>query len=115
MEKGQKYFDDIGYFITYEHTNHYNVLDFVAYKINGTTSDGKLIYNEATESSLPTYNIEEAQPYLDGFIRSDGCSNWDFCGNTMIHFCERDDYRNITILFDRMYDIAKESMGEEVG
>lgn len=51
--------------------------------------------------------VEEAEVFLSGFVKWDGCSNWDF-GEGSIHFCDVDSAAEIGELFRKLYAWAKE-------
>jgi len=56
----------------------------------------------------PVKKIDEAQVFLHGSIKWDGCSNlhFDEQDNVCLHFCGREEATNIGVLFDRLYDLA---------
>ena len=56
------------------------------------------------------YVIEDADIYLQGAVKRDGCSNWDFVEQekTMLHFCSKSQAMSIGILLGRLYDLAVE-------
>ena len=61
----------------------------------------------------------EADVFLEGYVKWDGCSNWDFhpsdkgvaedgksqCRH-MHHFCDREGLVNVGMLLSRIYDLA---------
>lgn len=61
----------------------------------------------------PTSNIEEAEPFLKGSIKWDGCSHNTFApgdNSGYIHGCGREDMIRLGKLFDVLFDIAIELM-----
>ena len=55
--------------------------------------------------------IDDAEVYLRGDIKWDGCSNWSFDnGGTMLHFCGPENAVLIGEVFRRVYNIAKEML-----
>ncbi len=58
-----------------------------------------------------TASMEEATPLLKGFIRFDGCSNWE---RDDTHYCECKEATNLGLLFREMYDLAGRAMGVEL-
>lgn len=84
-----------------------HVREFLAYEVAGNLTD---------ENKTPLYgdsfseNIEDAEVFLRGSVKWDGCSNWDFPGleDVMMHFCSVQDAKNLGILFERIYGIAEE-------
>ena len=59
----------------------------------------------------PTDNINDAELYLSGSIKWDGCSNWMF-ENSPYHFCGRDSAINIGKLLENLYNLAKDILKE---
>jgi hypothetical protein len=57
-----------------------------------------------------TNKLSEAQVFLSGSIKWDGCSNMNFDAqeNCMLHFCGRSDAAKVGKLLDRLYDLADE-------
>ena len=57
-----------------------------------------------------TDDISEAERFLHGSIKWDGCSNWhfDIQDDCMIHFCSAQDAAAIGVLFAELYRIADE-------
>jgi hypothetical protein len=86
--------------------------EFTVYSIMGTDSDGVLLWTQDDEHGAPqpVDSLEEADVYLRGEIKWDGCSNWYFDeqDRVMIQFCSKGAAKDIGTLFERMYDIAKE-------
>lgn len=58
-----------------------------------------------------TQDITEARPLLKGFIRFDGCSNWEREDD---HYCSCTEATNLGLLFREMYDLAGHAMGVEL-
>jgi hypothetical protein len=56
-----------------------------------------------------TDDIDAAQPYLTGYIKWDGCSNWDY-EQIDTHFCGRGDALELGKLMDQLYTIANTEM-----
>lgn len=53
----------------------------------------------------------EAEIFLHGNIKWDGCSNWDFHSeNIMVHFCGRKDATSLGRLMNHLYDIAENTL-----
>lgn len=51
--------------------------------------------------------------FLSGYIKWDGCSNWDFENkNYPLHFCSRSEIKRLSNLFIMLYDWALELMPE---
>lgn len=66
----------------------------------------ELAEHRPAETNTEDRNLAEV--FLRGFIKWDGCSNWNFdCQEScMIHFCGRGDAAGVGKLFDRLYDLA---------
>lgn len=61
----------------------------------------------------PTTDFDEAQCFLRGSIKWDGCSNWGFVDSgCMIHFCGPEGPAEVARLFEKMYEIAGSIMGD---
>lgn len=60
----------------------------------------------------PTEELAEAEIFLHGFIKWDGCSNWHFDEQdaAMIHFCGVEEAAEIGELFRQLYAIARETI-----
>lgn len=59
----------------------------------------------------PSKGLDNSEPWLTGSIKWDGCSNWIFRDQehgVAIHFCDRP--RELSALFEKMYDIAKREL-----
>ena len=99
-----KVFEDIG-FVAIGFPRGY-LANFKVYKLCGITSpDGQLVF---TKDSDAVYEITEAELYLDGNVRWDGCSNWHFDeqDRCCIHGCDRDDLTAIGEIMARCWDWA---------
>lgn len=57
-------------------------------------------------SGPPTESFDDADTFLHGHIKWDGCSNWSFQYDCMLHFCGVEQGFAIGILFMRLYDEA---------
>lgn len=57
-----------------------------------------------------TSNIDEADVYLHGFVKWDGCSNWYFDeqDHAMIHFCGRRGMKRVSDLLFACFDMTEE-------
>ncbi len=53
--------------------------------------------------------------FIDGFVRFDGCSNWNIDRNgSMTHFCSKEEIGRTARLIEALFDIAVEIMGDNV-
>ncbi|SRR5260221_9260381 len=72
---------------------------------------GPMLYRDEHDDF--TEDPEQAELYLDGAIRFDGCSNVDFkTDSSLKHFCDRGEAARIGALLARLYDLAAEMMPE---
>jgi hypothetical protein len=105
-------FQDLWYTVVAEPHSHY--VEYKVYAIEG-------IGGESGEQSLwhkngdpcspsPVETLEEAEVFLHGSVKWDGCSNWYFDeqDRVMIHGCERDHLANIGEVMARCWDMTKE-------
>lgn len=70
---------------------------FKVYEIEG-------YYEEDKEGEYPVSvyeNLAEAGPIIEGWIKWDGCSNWEF--QKSIHFCRMERASQLAELFKRLY------------
>lgn len=108
----QEEFDgEFGYLIRFKAESH--SAEFVVYEIVAHDGDDGTACFEVADGSGDewTDDLEEAEVFLSGFIKWDGCSNWDFKTDAcMKHFCGRDDANGLGRLMDRMYALAEEHM-----
>jgi hypothetical protein len=67
---------------------HGHYIDFEIYNIAIGLPDGKPLYYSATDDTPETYeNIEDATPYIRGHIKWDGCCNYEYPEEGMLHHC----------------------------
>ncbi|MCA1379462.1 hypothetical protein I6F34_01335 [Bradyrhizobium sp. BRP05] len=89
--------------------DHESTLYFQVVEI--TMWDGDVYWFDNADWGKPdTTNPEEAEVFMDGAIKWDGCSNWSFCGKTSVHICGPEGVDRLKQLFDGMYAIAQERM-----
>lgn len=106
-----KHFDDIGY-VVWARIGEANdcYVDVKAYAINARDTDGIYLYQRAgaTNSMDLVESINEAELFLSGSVKWDGCSNlrFDEQDHVMLHFCSKKDAVAIGTLLGRVYDIA---------
>lgn len=103
---------DIGYVIKMmQEYDHF--VDFLVYEIYGTAENGKVLLKRTANGCDDfTENMGEADVFLEGSIKWDGCSDWTFPGleKCMLHFCGRNDATDLGALMAKLYDLAKESI-----
>jgi hypothetical protein len=95
---------DIGFTVAARAHNHY--LDFEAY--DTTFANQGVVYH--TPSMTPTDDRAEAEVFLSGSIKWDGCANvfFDAQEDACLHFCGRADAMRVGALLGRLYDLAAE-------
>lgn len=88
-------------------------VEFKVYSIIGHGRN-KEIYLEKIDGECgdQVQKVEEAEVYLSGSIKFDGCSNMKFDeqDRVMLHFCGRKQAVDIGVLMDRLYSLAAELM-----
>jgi hypothetical protein len=92
-------------------------LDFIAYECKGMGQgpSGAFdvpLYGDDCSSGYD-HDHQNATPFLSGDIMWDGCANVQFDeqeGGRMLDFCGRKDAARVGKLFDRLYDIAADSI-----
>lgn len=89
------------------------VLSFAVVKIIGEQIEpvaGTLYERYEMYSDEGTLNPAEADIFLSGAIKWDGCSDWKFDGqdNCLLHFCSMESATSIGRLMEHMYRIATE-------
>ena len=107
---------DIDFTIVAEPNGSGVVCKMTAYQIAGwrRTDEQQMVpfWNRKDWDSLPdpVMTLEEADVFLDGAVKFDGCSNWNFVSlpDMLIHFCCKDEAVNVGKLFGAMYDLAAE-------
>jgi hypothetical protein len=63
---------------------------------------------DAKSTPCPVKRVSEAELFLSGSVKWDGCSNlrFDHQDNVMLHFCGRKEATSIGVLLGRLYDLA---------
>lgn len=83
-----------------EETNKY---DIPLYERKGATGDG----------DFSTNGLEDAQPYLTGFVKWDGCSHFYFGDDGYLHLCGIERIEQLRIVLQRLIDRARTKGVEE--
>jgi hypothetical protein len=80
--------------------------DFTLYKIEYLEDDHPVY--EGKDDSKHTQSIDDAQVYLHGSVKWDGCSNWYFDqqDQAMLHFCEKEELLHLGRLMALCWDLA---------
>lgn len=122
MVKVTKHFEDIRFTVTATLQDaEGRHIDFVVYEIAGTDAEtNELCWNRKGATSLPdpVDTLCDAQPFLHGFVKWDGCSNWSFDQQDegmMLHGCCRNDLTRIGEVMGRCWDITKDMLSSFEG
>jgi hypothetical protein len=106
----QRDWRDIGF--TAIATPHDHYVDFVIYEIECEFQDGSIGWHKAGAISSPTpvTSVAEAEAYLHGGVKWDGCSDWHFDEQerSMLHACSRSDLMHLGEAMARCWDWTKE-------
>jgi hypothetical protein len=100
-----------GFFVRWDVEDHW--ADVTAWESAGRYEDGTHVFALKDWRALPadvTRNVDEAEVYLDGFIKWDGCTELDM-GKP--HWCGPDGYIAHIELLRYLYRRAYELMGRE--
>lgn len=100
-----------GYEIHYEPGDH--VMEFKAYEVvEATDAKGakSILYAGKEDDYVNT--LDEAQIYLSGSVKWDGCSNLNFDAqeSCMLHFCSLAGVQEMAAMIAKVYEIAKENI-----
>ncbi len=65
-----------------------------------------------TDENKSDPDIEKAHAYIKGFTKFDGCSNFKFPCDGMLHICGADEMVDLGIIFTNLYEMARETLQE---
>lgn len=87
-----KHVREVGFtFVAQPHDYH---VDYTLYDIEGWTEDDQPMWHKAGAVAWPhpVESLSDAEPYLHGHVKWDGCSNWHFDeqDRLMLHACSRE-------------------------
>jgi hypothetical protein len=112
--------DYSGYVIEATKSGNDYCVDFKVFEVVG--ADGRTdapLFGKKESSGNPaadrhTLDRSEAEVFLHGHVKWDGCSNlhFDEQDRVMLHFCSKQQAGDIGRLLERLYDIAAELMGD---
>ncbi len=86
-----------------------HILNFRVFKVVAWDDAGKPIMYGG--SHRPVESMGEAEVFVDGFIKWDGCSNFEFGPpGIMVHFCDREQAVGLGQLLGWLYDVAAETI-----
>ncbi len=104
--------DDFGFRVRWRYSDYWadvEVFEYIAQDINNDGSRGPKSFNRKNfvSSPDPVYSIDEAESYLEGYIKWDGCSELDIgCP----HLCGPRAYRKHFAILEAIYKRAQELM-----
>lgn len=122
MKKLVRHFPDIRYSVVMtEKKEGQCFVEFTTHELAGSDETGSMLFyrkgakSNATEEEID--DINEAEIYLEGSVKWDGCSNMVFREQerVMLHFCEKKEAQNIGVLMGYIYDMAEELISEYCG
>lgn len=111
---------DLGFTVRFKDTvwdNSPHGYEFEIYEVTGWSEDTKSkrfdvpTYERkgATQSGDDSINgLEDAQPYLTGFIKWDGCSHFYFGDQGYLHLCGLNEIDKLREILNRLMDRAKD-------
>jgi hypothetical protein len=97
-----KHFDELDFSVIAEPSTYH--VDFKIYEIVGVFDDGQRDFSGETD-------IKEAEVFLSGSVKWDGCSNWTFDEQdrgVMIHGCDKNDLLRIGKIMAECWEWTKE-------
>lgn len=103
------------YLIVIDNTTYECVINFTIYVNCAIPESRDTPFFHQKDADIPgfTEKTEEAEVFLDGAIRFDGCSNWDFNNVTgATHFCGKDDAISLGRLMEYLYNLAEKYFTE---
>ena len=107
------YFDDIGYAAKVTNQESHRI-EFVVYEIEGVTDKGQRLFHkkDSPTNPDPVETMDEADVYLHGSVKWDGCSNWYFDeqNRVMLHGCSREDLTNLGEVMAKCWDYVKDNL-----
>lgn len=117
----QKLFKRLWFFVVAELDVDGNRVKFTVYDIEGLEDGDEkkpLFHKEGSPSHPdPVRTIEEADIYLHGEVKWDGCSNWHFDqqDRVMLHGCSREDVQRYGDIMGACWDWASELLPNWIG
>lgn len=101
---------EFGFRLVWAVADHW--VDVVAYEITYRDESGKPMFNRADWQSLPdpVASHEQAETYLTGFVKWDGCSELN---QGQPHWCGASGFKKHCALLRHIYERAFQLMGRE--
>lgn len=88
------------------------IVEYEIFDHDGITDNGEPLFHKRGSISSPdtVESIEEAEVYLSGYVKWDGCSNWYFNeqDRVMLHGCCRDDILRYGLIMAECFDLTKD-------
>jgi len=109
---------DIGFTIVCDYTPKSCFVEFKVYDLEGLPVDGSPpMWHKKGSGSYPdpVESLDEADVFLHGSVKWDGCSNWSIDENDrgMLHGCSRADLTRIGEVMGKCWDTAQELMKDD--
>ena len=105
-----RHFNEIGFSVVikpHEYRVHYDV-----YAHDGEYEDGTPVLHKKGADTFPSpaASTEDAEIYMNGDVKWDGCSDWEIDENDrcMLHGCDKDDLLNIGKIMAECWDMTKD-------
>ena len=90
-------------------TIHSHHVSFAIYEVAGEDSDGNVNYASNFDIANEVDDLET--PEIEGFVKWDHCSNWNFNpNNVMVHFCEDGDVDRFASMIKECIEYTKENL-----
>lgn len=102
-----KHFKDLDFTVVATPYSHW--VEYAIYDIEGYTSiDNMPLWHKADSEEYPdcVESLSEAEVYISGSVKWDGCSNWNIDENErgMLHGCSRQDIQRIGDIMAQCWD-----------
>lgn len=89
-------------------------VDFEIYELF-EASDGLLWQKKGSKLYLdPVKSLEEAEVFIHGTVRFDGCSNWSL-PEAYVHFCSRQELLNLGVVLARCWEWTRDHLSTWAG
>lgn len=103
-----KHFQSLGFTVVAEVQSH--SVDFKIYDHEGQTESGEPLFHKAGSPSSPdpVESFSDADVYLSGIVKWDGCSDWHFDeqDRVMLHGCCKKDVVRFGLIMGECWDLA---------
>ena len=84
--------------------------EFKVYEIVSRKEDGTPYFRTGKCGPSETEDFSKAEVFASGFVKWDGCSNWNFDANegVMMHGCRRTDLLDWGLVLAKCWDMAED-------